>query len=104
MQSVAAESTFSGNVMFNMPRAGVNINDGFGGGTATEWNLIFNCVRETSDHGPFNSWDRQPYLTTIKDGVTPSLFPKQNTITRNFFINNYHSVWPIGKPADDDDR
>ena len=51
------------NVMFNGPRAGINFNDGFGGGHFMENNLLFNWVRETKDHGPFNSWDRQPYLT-----------------------------------------
>ena len=24
-------------------------------------NLVFNMVRETQDHGSFNSWDRQPF-------------------------------------------
>ena len=52
-------------------------------------------VRETNDHGPFNSWDRVPYLTRVKDGQTPSLDPATSNITRNFLINNYHSTWPI---------
>lgn len=52
-------------------------------------------VRETSDHGCFNSWDRLPYLTTVRTGV-PSLIPAESYITRNFFINNYHTTWPIG--------
>ena len=39
-------------------RAGININDGFGGGNELVSNLLFNQVRETYDHGPFNSWDR----------------------------------------------
>ncbi len=30
-----------------------------GGGNFLEKNLIFNMVRETQDHGTFNSWDRQ---------------------------------------------
>lgn len=70
------------NVCYNGPRAGININDGFGGGNVFEGNLVFNMVRleclavasrpfiplvvqvrETGDHGPLNSWDRQPYLT-----------------------------------------
>ena len=93
-QSVACQTTLKGNVFFNGPRAGVNFNDGFGGGNLFENNLIFNMVRETGDHGPFNSWDRQPYLTGVKNG-TPSLMPAQSNLTRNFFINNYHSTWPI---------
>ena len=34
-----------GNVLFNGPRAGININDGFGGGNSIDNNLIFNFVR-----------------------------------------------------------
>ena len=94
-QSKACQTELTGNVMFNGPRAGINFNDGFGGGNLVEGNLVFNMVRETNDHGPFNSWDRQPYLTTVADGHTPSLTPAQNNITRNFMINNYNSIWPI---------
>ena len=94
MQSVACETTLTSNVFFNGPRAGINFNDGFGGGNHLENNLVFNQVRETGDHGPFNSWDRQPYLTTVRNG-TASLTPAQSNITRNFLINNYHSTWPI---------
>ena len=95
IQSLACQTELIGNVFFNGPRAGINFNDGFGGGNLFENNLIFNMVRETGDHGQFNSWDRQPYLTRVKDGKTPSLDPAVNVITRNFLINNYHSTWPI---------
>ncbi len=95
MQSLACETELVGNVFFNGPRAGINFNDGFGGGNLLENNLIFNMVRETGDHGTFNSWDRQPYLTEVQDGRTPSLIPATSNITRNFLINNYHSTWPI---------
>ena len=94
VQSLACQTNFTGNVIFNGPRAGINFNDGFGGGNLVKNNLIFNMVRETGDHGDFNSWDRQPYLTEVKNG-TPSLTPAQSNMTRNFFINNYHSTWPI---------
>jgi hypothetical protein len=40
-------------------RAGFNFNDGMGGGNLLDSNLIFNMVRETQDHGTFNSWNRQ---------------------------------------------
>ena len=42
-------------VFFNGPRAGVNFNDGFGGGNEVTQNLIFSTCRESGDHGPFNS-------------------------------------------------
>ena len=78
-----------------VPRAGINFNDGFGGGNLVKLNLGFNMVRETGDHGPFNSWDRQPYLTKVKDGMTPSLEPAVSNLTANFLLNNYHGTFPI---------
>jgi len=77
-------------VHFNGPRAGINFNDGFGGGDVMEGNLLANCVRESGDHGPFNSWDRVPYITTIGSGK-PSVIPKYREITRNFIISVYSS-------------
>ena len=95
IQSLACQTELTGNIFFNGPRAGINFNDGFGGGNLIENNLVFNMVRETSDHGPFNSWDRQPYITRVQDNKTPSLIPATSIITRNFLLNNYHSTWPI---------
>ena len=95
VQSLSCQTQFIGNAFFNGPRAGINFNDGFGGGNQVSNNLGFNMVRETEDHGPFNSWDRQPYITTVNDGMTPSLTPATSNMTRNFFINNYHSTFPI---------
>ena len=65
LQAVTARTHFRGNVGFNGPRAGINLNDGFGGGDLLEHNLLFNWVRESGDHGNFNSWDRVPYITNI---------------------------------------
>ena len=93
-QSMTSETYMEGNVLFNGPRAGINFNDGFGGGHLIVQNLIFNMVRETGDDGTFNTFDRQPYITTVRNG-TPSVFKAQSNMTRNFFINNYHSTWPI---------
>ncbi|XP_028405678.1 uncharacterized protein LOC114528250 [Dendronephthya gigantea] len=95
VQSLACETLVERNVFFNGPRAGINFNDGFGGGNVVTKNLLFNFVRETLDHGPFNSWDRQPYLTRVRDDKNASLVPKENTMTYNFIISNYHSCWPI---------
>jgi len=57
------------NVVFNLARAGFNFNDGFGGGDEVYGNILWNTCRESSDHGPMNSWDRLPYLTTILNGT-----------------------------------
>ena len=94
MQTMSCETELRGNVFFNGPRAGVNFNDGFGGGNLMEKNLIFNYVRDTGSHGPFNSWDRQPFLTTVHDG-TPSLTPAESEIRYNFVIANYYSTAPL---------
>ena len=37
-------------------RAGFNLLDGYGGGSELAANFGFAMVRETSDHGFFNSW------------------------------------------------
>ena len=95
MQSMACQTELHGNVFFNGPRAGVNFNDGFGGGNLMKGNLLFNYVRETGDHGPFNSWDRQPFLTKVRDGRTASLIPADNEISHNFIIANYYSSVPL---------
>ena len=58
VQAKTAESVITGNVFFNGPRAGINANDGFGGGDEIAHNLVFSTCRESGDHGPFNSWDR----------------------------------------------
>jgi len=91
VQFLSRSSRFIGNIVFNAPRAGLNINDGFSGDTTVAGNAFFNTVRETSDHGPFNSWNRIPYLT----GNPPSLIPLTNHIHHNLFFNSYSSVWPI---------
>ena len=93
-QALACQTEIIGNVFFNGPRAGINFNDGFGGGNVVKNNLLFNCVRETKDHGPFNTWDRQPYLTKVRNG-SASLIPAQSNVTQNLIIDNYHSLHPI---------
>ncbi|XP_065196933.1 uncharacterized protein LOC135828411 isoform X1 [Sycon ciliatum] len=95
-QALACGNMFVDNVCYNGPRAGINFNDGFGGDTLLRGNLIFNMVRETDDHGMFNSWDRQPYITPAQctDGP-PSIVPAPNHITQNFIINGYAGRWSI---------
>ena len=49
------------NHIYNTPRAGININNGRYGGHLFEYNDVHDTVRETSDHGPLNSYGRDPY-------------------------------------------
>eukprot|EP00930_Biecheleria_cincta_P022721 TRINITY_DN16550_c0_g1_i1.p1 TRINITY_DN16550_c0_g1~~TRINITY_DN16550_c0_g1_i1.p1 ORF type:complete len:805 (-),score=124.45 TRINITY_DN16550_c0_g1_i1:431-2791(-) len=88
IQAKTAESRVLSNVFFNGPRAGINTNDGFGGGDEIAYNLVFSTCRESGDHGPFNSWDRQPYLTTVRTGE-PSMIMQWREIHHNFLIDNY---------------
>jgi len=98
VQAKTAGSHLTGNVFFNGPRAGINFNDGFGGGDIIERNLVFSACRESGDHGPLNSWDRQPYITTYAHGY-PSTDMADRTILRNFFIDNYN----VQEAVDNDD-
>jgi len=84
----AAKTTIQNNIMFNMPRAAINFNDGMGGGDVVKHNLLFNTCRESGDHGPINSWDRQPFLTRLGNG-TASFVPLKRTIASNFIFANY---------------
>ena len=59
--SMSESITVSHNTVHGSPRAGVNVCDGTWGGHLIEFNDIFDCVRETSDHGPFNSWGRDRF-------------------------------------------
>lgn len=87
---------FNYNVLFNVPRSGINVNDGFAGNKTIAWNVMFNTVRETSDHGPINTWDRQPYLTEQRGGVGhPSLVQHESYIHHNALFNSYSSFYPI---------
>ena len=49
------------NTIYDVPRAGTNISEGTWGGHIIEYNDVFNTVKETGDHGSFNSWGRDRY-------------------------------------------
>ena len=51
-----------------------------------------NTCRETGDHGPWNSWNRIPYLTEVRNGPgKPSILPAEIRIHHNLIIGNYAS-------------
>jgi len=85
-QSLAARTEVAGNVIFSGPRAGINFNDAMGGGSVVQSNLVFDFVRETADHGNENSWNRLPFVTTVRDG-SPSTQPAWNSNLRNFMFH-----------------
>lgn len=117
-QAKTALTRIEGNIFFNGPRSGINFNDGesvsqsvlsdrstcplprthisvrfflgFGGGNVVLNNLIFNQCRQSGDHGPINSWDRQPFLTDVPYGMDNLTYmPALTTINNNFIIANY---------------
>lgn len=65
----------SHNSIYDTPRSGINIGDGTWGGHVIEFNDVFNTVKETGDHGSFNSWGRDRYWhpnRSVMDSLTAS--------------------------------
>jgi len=83
---VAGAVTISDSIIFNTPRAGIALNDAMGGGNEIRRNLLFNNVRESSDHGPINTWNRQAYLTLDPETGKPTVNQTENEIHRNFIM------------------
>lgn len=59
--SMSHAITVSHNSIYDTPRAGINISEGTWGGHILEFNDVFDTVKETGDHGSFNSWGRDRY-------------------------------------------
>ena len=84
--ATSCRTSFIGNVAYNGPRAGININDGFCHGHNISQNLLFNWVRETQDHGPINTWIRAAYISKSVDG-SPTVQPEWTHIESNLIMN-----------------
>jgi hypothetical protein len=95
--------TIRHNTISHCPRAGINANDGAWGGHLIEFNKVFDVVRETSDHGPFNSWGRNRNwgCGTNQWNLVPTLEasrldPQTPTIIRyNYFRNTDTNMFGI---------
>lgn len=59
--------------IYDVSRSGINIGDGCWGGHVIEWCDVFDTVKETGDHGSFNSWGRDRYWGA--GNVPPEKFP-----------------------------
>jgi hypothetical protein len=57
--SMSRRIAVSHNTIYEVPRAAICINDGTWGGHRIEGNDIWETVRETGEHGPFNCWGRE---------------------------------------------
>jgi hypothetical protein len=79
--------------IYDMPRAGINIGDGCWGGNVIEFCDIFDTVKETGDHGSFNSWGRDRYWRPEREKIeewvrqAPDL-PRLDTVKPNILRNN----------------
>ena len=99
--ALSSTNSISHNHIYNTPRAGVCINDGFYGGHIVEYNDIHDTVRETGDHGPFNSWGREPFWCHAQSHGPSShpagdvlTYAKNTTVIRNNRFRDY-SGWGI---------
>ncbi|WP_343234998.1 PDZ domain-containing protein [Streptomyces sp. SID10853] len=70
--SMSSRVTVSHNTIHGSPRSCVNVNDGTWGGHRIQYNDIFDCVKETSDHGPVNAWGRDRYWPIAGPSINPS--------------------------------
>ena len=52
-QAQSCENAIAANIVYNIPRAAINFEDGFGGANVLTDNLLYNTCRESSDHGAF---------------------------------------------------
>jgi len=79
--------------IYDLPRAGINIGDGCWGGHVIEFCDIFDTVKETGDHGSFNSWGRdrfwRPTIDEVNAWVKQSLeLPLLDAVKPNVLANN----------------
>ena len=96
-QALAANTSVIGNIVLNGPRSALNFNDAAFGGNDISRNLLANVVRETTDHGPWNSWDRNPYiwradLTDIGENAATTSEPRYSSIHHNFIFCSYGGI------------
>jgi hypothetical protein len=80
--------------IYDTPRAGINIGDGCWGGHIIEFCDVFDTVKETGDHGSFNSWGRDRWwglkgvkLNTVTLGPDKDL-PLLDVVEPNILRNN----------------
>jgi hypothetical protein len=91
---MAARITVRHCSIYDTPRAGINIGDGCWGGHIIEFCDVFDTVKETGDHGSFNSWGRDRWwglkgvnLNTVTLGADKDL-PLLDVVEPNTLRNN----------------
>jgi hypothetical protein len=74
--------------IYDVPRAGINISEGTWNGHLIEFCDVFDTVKETGDHGSFNSWGRDRFwhlgnCDLAEHPELPLLDAQTTTIIRN---------------------
>ena len=59
--AMSARISVDHNSIYRVPRSGINVGDGTWGGHQITNNDVFDTVRESGDHGAFNSWGRDRF-------------------------------------------
>lgn len=106
--SISKNIYIENNTIHHVPRACININDGTFGGHKIHANLLYDAVRETSDHGEFNSWGRdrfwsyKGYGTSGKKGKQKSKYVFLDAVsTTEISYNFLYSQKGFGIDLDD---
>jgi hypothetical protein len=77
--SMCKSITVSHNSIYDVPRAGINVSEGTWGGHFIEYNDVFETVKETGDHGSFNSWGRDRFWHPDRDEMN-SIIAKEPSL------------------------
>jgi alpha-L-fucosidase len=85
--------------IYDVRRAGINISEGTFGGHLIEFCDVFDTVRETGDHGSFNSWGRDRFWN-LKDAPADELPKLASLDARRSTIRN--SRWRCDRGWDVD--
>jgi hypothetical protein len=86
--SMCQSITVSHNTIYDVPRAGINVSEGTWGGHIIEYNDVFNTVKESGDHGSFNSWGRDRYWH-------PNKITLDSIVETNFDLTMLDVIKPI---------
>lgn len=85
--------------IYDVGRAGINISEGTFGGHVIEYCDVFDTVRETGDHGSFNSWGRDRFWH-LKEAPAEKLAALSSLDTTKTVIRN--SRWRCDRGWDVD--
>ena len=73
--SMASGITIRHCSIYDSPRSGINVSEGTFGGHVIEFCDVFDTVKETGDHGSFNSWGRDRYWS-LNPGAPAAELPR----------------------------